>query len=293
MGTEYGRIICYSGYLFESHRSTDGIVPKLAMGLGGTKLNGPMPEWLREHWQAFWRAGPENLYTFVWWSIFGAGAAAIFAAGSHLLGLASIWEDRFVSVFVALLLVALATWITRRILLRREGVTSAGHERFPVPPAEAKPEDRATRQSNIKTDSSHLPVAEPLSSSGPPEALIAAYVPWPSSGQPRAPSSAPMSAVAGPMRQRWEYDEYEPSAEDLAIVYETDAKRGLVKLRFLSDRATKNDDALFLILYGYKLLLNMTDVPVRDLSQSLTESGCRKGLVIWRSHSRLRTRVWM
>ncbi len=197
-----------------------------------------MPEWLREHWRAFWRAGPETLYTFVWWSIFGAGAAAIFAAGSHLLGLASIWEDRFVSVFVALLLVALATWITRRILLRREGVTSAGHERFPVPPAEAKPEDRATRQSNIKTDSSHLPMAEPLSSSGPPEALVAAYVPWPSSGQPTVPSFAPVS-VAGPMRQRWEYDEYEPSAEDLAIVYETDAKRGLVKLRFLSESGDK------------------------------------------------------
>jgi hypothetical protein len=238
-----------------------------------------MSEWLREHWRAFWCAGPENLYTFVWWSIFGSCAAAVFAAGSHLLGLASKWEDRFVSVFVALLLVSLATWITRRrMLLRGKGVSSTGHEGFPGPSAEAGPKVEATRESNIKTDSSHRPGAEPLSSSDPPEAAIAAYIPWPSSGQQAAPSSAAVSAVVGPMRQRWEYDEYEPSAEDLDIVYESDAKRGLVKLRFLSDRATKNDDALFLVLYGYKLLLNMTDVPVRGLNQSLTESGCRKEL---------------
>ena len=81
---------------------------------------------LREHWRAFWRSGPENLCTFIWWSIFAAILAGVGFVGSWSLGrirdvspmiatVAAKWEDRFLSAFVALLLVSVATVITIRV----------------------------------------------------------------------------------------------------------------------------------------------------------------------------------
>jgi hypothetical protein len=79
-------------------------------------------------------------------------------------------------------------------------------------------------------------------------------------------------------KPRWAYDDYEPTPEDPGIVYKPDTERQLVTLRFLSDRANKNEDALFLLLYGYRLLLGMSEVPVSSLNRSLVESGCAKEL---------------
>src|SRR5208283_1578841 len=85
--------------------------------------------------------------------------------------------------------------------------------------------------------------------------------------------SVPSVQVTPP---RWTRDDYVPIDDDLAVVYETNVQRGLVKLKFQSDRANKNEDALFLLLYGYKLLLGVADVSVSNLNVSLFESGCRK-----------------
>src|SRR5271156_752458 len=81
-----------------------------------------MFEWLSKHWQAFWRSGPENLYTFIWWGILGTVVAAILAVASFILGLTSKWQDRFISAFLALLVAVLATII--QTLYRRNNNNS-------------------------------------------------------------------------------------------------------------------------------------------------------------------------
>src|SRR5260370_39860464 len=91
-----------------------------------------MGERLNKHWRAFWRSGPETLYTFIWWGLFGAVVTAILAAGSFMLGLGSKWQARFISAFVALLLVVLATVIQtlyRRRNNARPVLISADHDR--------------------------------------------------------------------------------------------------------------------------------------------------------------------
>jgi len=68
-----------------------------------------------------------------------------------------------------------------------------------------------------------------------------------------------------------------PSDDDLAKIYRI-TKNGTLTLAFQSDRQNKNDDALFVLLYGYKCQFGIDDVPASDLSRSLWESGCRKEL---------------
>jgi hypothetical protein len=90
---------------------------------------------VREHWRAFWRSGPENLYTFIWWAVFTAATAGLLFVGAWLLSrisgvspvivaIASRWEDRFLAIFVALLFVALATWLTRRRIVQNQRADS-------------------------------------------------------------------------------------------------------------------------------------------------------------------------
>jgi hypothetical protein len=93
-----------------------------------------------------------------------------------------------------------------------------------------------------------------------------------------APASLKINADVQVSRPRWAQDGYVPTHEDLAIVYGVDKQRGIVTLKFQSDRPSKHEDALFLLLYGYKLLLNIDNVEVWKLNQSLADSGCRKEL---------------
>jgi len=99
-------------------------------------------EWFSKHRRAFWRSGPENLYTFIWWGVLGAIVAGVLAAVSWVLprvapasdvivGVASKWEDRFLSVFVAFLLSILATGIT---LVLRGWRSPPRSEVLPEPP---------------------------------------------------------------------------------------------------------------------------------------------------------------
>jgi hypothetical protein len=69
----------------------------------------------------------------------------------------------------------------------------------------------------------------------------------------------------------------EESIEDLSVVFRFDANAVLV-LAFPSDREEKNEDALFLLLYGYKHLAKIADVSAIDLHRSLFASGCRRKL---------------
>jgi len=76
-------------------------------------------EWLRRHWQAFWRSGPENVYTFVWWSALTAIVAGVLYIVSWTASLPSVWKDRFLAATVALAFPLVATVLARGI--RRAG----------------------------------------------------------------------------------------------------------------------------------------------------------------------------
>jgi hypothetical protein len=63
---------------------------------------------VREHWNAFWRSGPDNLYTFLWWGIFGTTVASVLWVLSYVLPVTSLfamflakWQDRFIGAFMA------------------------------------------------------------------------------------------------------------------------------------------------------------------------------------------------
>ena len=96
----------------------------LRMAGGNLRLQEEATPTLRDHWHAFWRSGPENIYTFIWCGILGAIVTAGLYVGSLLLHLPSNWEDRFLSAFIALLLVLLATCL--QVFLRSRYKTLAG-----------------------------------------------------------------------------------------------------------------------------------------------------------------------
>jgi hypothetical protein len=73
-----------------------------------------MYQWFSKHWRAFWHSGPENLYTFIWWTIFSAILAAVGTAASWLLphiisvspivaAIAAGLEIPLLAVFIALI----------------------------------------------------------------------------------------------------------------------------------------------------------------------------------------------
>lgn len=88
-----------------------------------------MGDWLKKHWLGFWRSGPENVYTFIWWGILGTILASVCYIGSlaisYLYPNASIsekWRDRYLTATVALAIPLVATLtarLTRRIRWRR------------------------------------------------------------------------------------------------------------------------------------------------------------------------------
>jgi hypothetical protein len=67
----------------------------------------------------------------------------------------------------------------------------------------------------------------------------------------------------------------EPTSEGLLQrIYQADSKRGIVSLIHLpTESANRSSDAAMLILYGYKKLLNIEDVPVTKLMAGLRQSG--------------------
>jgi hypothetical protein len=65
---------------------------------------------LQEHWRAFWKSGPENLYSFLWWSIY----AAMF--GAIVMAVFALWQ--FVVAFLATAALAwTGAFVTRRYQL--------------------------------------------------------------------------------------------------------------------------------------------------------------------------------
>jgi hypothetical protein len=64
---------------------------------------------------------------------------------------------------------------------------------------------------------------------------------------------------------------------DLSVLFATDEENSLLWLRFLPDtREDKIRDVFLLIIYGYKAIKGITDVPVTHISAALYKSGCRK-----------------
>lgn len=59
----------------------------------------------------------------------------------------------------------------------------------------------------------------------------------------------------------------------LSILFDHDAKRGLVTLRILRSGKERNAESFLLVIYGYYLLRNEEEVPVTKLKASLTQSG--------------------
>jgi len=83
-----------------------------------------MLEWLSSHWGGFWRSAPENVYSFIWWSILTAIAAAIVYAASLIISyfspsaVSGKWRERLLVAAIALaipLIATLAARTTRRI----------------------------------------------------------------------------------------------------------------------------------------------------------------------------------
>jgi hypothetical protein len=60
-------------------------------------------------------------------------------------------------------------------------------------------------------------------------------------------------------------DDNAPSPGDLRVVFNLNIESGLVTLNFQSDRSSRHEDALFLLLYGYKFLAGIDDVEVSKL----------------------------
>jgi hypothetical protein len=88
-----------------------------------------MGEWLSKHWRAFWRSGPDNIYTFIWWAILTAMVASVtyialvaisslsylFPHGSSVVALAEKWKERFLIAGIALAIPLIATLTARAI----------------------------------------------------------------------------------------------------------------------------------------------------------------------------------
>ncbi len=102
---------------------------------------------------------------------------------------------------------------------------------------------------------------------------------------PARPTPTDLEAAANELNalvSEQKQQEAAPSHEELAVLYGFDTD-GLLILTFPSDRANKNEDALYLLLYGYKYLSEMDEVPVAALNTSLARSGCRRELSIWQT----------
>lgn len=67
--------------------------------------------------------------------------------------------------------------------------------------------------------------------------------------------------------------------EELAPLFETDQKRGLVTLRALPEGEGKHSDALLLVLYGYRRLRAQDEVLVTKIKSALETSGPAPGRI--------------
>jgi hypothetical protein len=234
-----------------------------------------MVDWFHKHWRGFWDSGPENTYSFLWYALLTAAVTAVLyvgtlllakmsAVGSEIRVLAPKWEERFLSAFVALLVVVILTVVDRRIKNRQPALQ--GKPTQPIVPEEPVVARKEVSPETLDA----LRATAAVLQSRPVEADI----------QPETPA-APEAVGETP----WEKEGYIPTVEDLEVVYAVDKSRRIVKLKFLSDRSSRDEDCLFLLLYGYKTLLDQTDVPVAKLDESLFESGCRPHLNLLESIS--------
>ena len=94
------------------------------------------------------------------------------------------------------------------------------------------------------------------------------------------PVKAADRLLAGvPVESVLEHDEEEWG--DLERIYEVDNRRGLITLKVsLKDDRSRNQNALLLLVYGYKILKGSVDVSKHHLSQGLRESGYCQSLSI-------------
>jgi len=98
-----------------------------------------MAEWLTKHWTAFWHSGPENHYTFIWWTIDAAIVAAFLSLlviiASHFGWLFPKLETFFLYLFVAFAASAFLGWVAQS-LPKRFGWRSVKGQpaKRPIPP---------------------------------------------------------------------------------------------------------------------------------------------------------------
>jgi len=87
-----------------------------------------------------------------------------------------------------------------------------------------------------------------------------------------ATPTAPRTELPRVLRQ----PEGPPPSEKLNIIY-GESEKGMLYLKFAPDtRAQEDADVILLLVYGYKLLRQLDEVPVKDLFDSLVQSGVRR-----------------
>jgi hypothetical protein len=65
-----------------------------------------------------------------------------------------------------------------------------------------------------------------------------------------------------------------PAKEHVGRVFLFDEKKGMVTLRILPRSEDRNAEGLLLLVFGYRMLMNMDEVAVTLLRPSLRQSGC-------------------
>jgi len=225
-----------------------------------------MAESLQEHWRQFWQSGPENLYTYLWWAIFTATFGAI------LMAIFALWYF-FVAFLAVAVLAGIATFLTQRYKLRRATIpnVSAATEG-----SEAKDAELLSEIASLEDASESVRTARsvPL---GPPET-----VPVPSELNPDLPASDPeaekaaehllasgASSDAMGLFTREDFKKFDR-------LYAMDKRRNIITFKPQIDTGYRNADALLLIVYGYRMLMNTFDVTIHQAFRSLWESGYRR-----------------
>lgn len=83
-------------------------------------------DWLRRHLAAFWKSGPENLYTYIWWAIYAGGSGLLLWAASWILprilslepavvAFLAMWGQRVLIASLTLAVLALAAALMSRM----------------------------------------------------------------------------------------------------------------------------------------------------------------------------------
>lgn len=229
-----------------------------------------MVDWLKKHGRAFWHSGPENLYTFIWWAIFtacfGAVVTLLLVVASYFGWFLPKLETAFLYFFAAFVVTAIIALVAQSVAARRGTAATKNREEIQDSP---KQTPIVSAQS-----SSNTALAEAIKVMADPNVIGAAGV------HPHFHTERPMSDLPASdwLKLGTLYDiESISNSWNIGNKTQTD-KTHTLKLRFLPDTTDREEDALLLLLYGYRQIYGREKVEARKLERGLYLSNCRRQL---------------